>query len=335
MVPLRGSPYKASFAASTPVNHNTLNGPILPKYVTKVIEQSQSFMKESSHAANTKDKDLTEIMSLLSVVDAVNTVHVKQDIMMLQLDQLEETLNFLATKNLAKDSQVKQSKKLFDDWTSLKKLAKDIKKEITPIVASETQKNNVSIGKLEDELKTFIQEMRKRDFYKYECGRENALSKLEAVYSEVAAYQQKTEDFGFTAKKFDNPNLIDGCNKHIDSIKVELGNMKMLWDHISHCQQIFTGYLTASWAETQPFEMEDDVKKNMKILKDMKVDKRANAYGGILDEIKKWLIFLPLIAELADPAMRDRHWDMIRKKVGKDFTVDENLILESIYNLNL
>ena len=40
---------------------------------------------------------------------------------------------------------------------------------------------------------------------------------------------------------------------------------------------------------------EDLVKKLMKTLKDMKVDKRANAYNGILDEIKKWLNFLPLI----------------------------------------
>jgi len=177
--------------------------------------------------------------------------------------------------------------------------------------------------------------MRKRDFYKYECGRENALSKLEGVYAEVSTYEQKTLDFGFTSKKFDNPNLIDGCNKHIDSNKVELGNMKMLWDHISAVQQIFAGYLSASWAETEPFAMEDDVKKNMKILKDMKVDKRANAYGGILDEIKKWLIFLPLIAELADPAMRDRHWDAIRAKVGKQFTVDDKLVLNDIYALNL
>lgn len=27
-------------------------------------------------------------------------------------------------------------------------------------------------------------------------------------------------------------------------------------------------------------------------------------------------VFLPLIAELADPAMRPRHWDMIKKKCG-------------------
>jgi len=73
----------------------------------------------------------------------------------------------------------------------------------------------------------------------------------------------------------------------------------------------------------------------MKSLKDMKVDKKANAYAGILEEIKKWLVFLPLIAELADPAMRDRHWDDLKKKVGQQFTIDENLLLKHINDLNL
>lgn len=132
-------------------------------------------MKESSSQSNTKDKDLTEIKQLLGVVDAVKSVQDNSETMLLQLDQLEETLNFLSTKGLAKESQIKQSKKLFEDFTSLKKLAKDIKKEITPIVATETQKNNVQISKLEEELKQFIQEMKKRDFYRYDCGREPAL----------------------------------------------------------------------------------------------------------------------------------------------------------------
>lgn len=61
--------------------------------------------------------------------------------------------------------------------------------------------------------------------------------------------------------------------------------------------------------------MEDEVKKLQKTLKEMKVDKKANAYNGILEEIKKWLIFLPLIAELRDPAMRERHWQKLRDKV--------------------
>ena len=89
------------------------------------------------------------------------------------------------------------------------------------------------------------------------------------------------------------------------------------------------------WVTTQPFEMEDEVKKVMKTLKDMKVDKRCNAYAGILEEIKKWLVFLPLIAELADPAMRPRHWEDLKTKVGQQFTIDDNLLLKDIYDLNL
>ena len=81
--------------------------------------------------------------------------------------------------------------------------------------------------------------------------------------------------------------------------------------------------------------MEDQVKKLMKSLKDMKVDKRANAYNGILDEIKKWLNFLPLIGELRDQSMRDRHWDMIREKVQSNFVIDDKLYLKDIYELNL
>ncbi len=40
MVPLRGSPYTASFSASAKSEVNNLLGSVLPKYVTKVIETS-------------------------------------------------------------------------------------------------------------------------------------------------------------------------------------------------------------------------------------------------------------------------------------------------------
>ena len=154
---------------------------------------------------------------------------------MLQLDQLEETLNFLATKNSAKESQIKACKKLFDEWTNLKKLAKDIKKEVAPLVATETQRNTNQIAKLEEDMKGFGQDLKKREFYKYECGREAALQKLDAVYAEVAELEEKIANYGHTANKFGKPEIIDGCNRQADSIRNEIGNMKMLWDHISLC----------------------------------------------------------------------------------------------------
>jgi dynein heavy chain len=81
--------------------------------------------------------------------------------------------------------------------------------------------------------------------------------------------------------------------------------------------------------------MEDEVKTLFKTLKEMKCDKKCNAYIGITEEIKRWLVFLPLIAELRDDAMRERHWKAIKDKVQKDFHVDDKLLLRDVYNLNL
>ena len=37
--------------------------------------------------------------------------------------------------------------------------------------------------------------------------------------------------------------------------------MKALWDHIETCQQAFNRFMNNKWIDTQPFEMEDEVKK--------------------------------------------------------------------------
>lgn len=80
-----------------------------------------------------------------------------------------------------------------------------------------------------------------------------------------------------------------------------------------------------------PNDMDDDVKKLRKGLTDIKgVDRKSGTYQGLNEEIKKWAIFLPLLAELIDPAMiveDGRHWAKVKNTVGKEFTVDEKLCL--------
>lgn len=111
--------------------------------------------------------------------------------------------------------------------------------------------------------------------------------------------------------------------------------MNKLWDHISVCIAQFEGYMTAKWLETKPFDMEEEVKGLQKSGKELKVDKKCNAYLGVMEEIKKWLVFLPLIAELRDESMRDRHWAALKKEIQKDFNLDDKLTLRDVFNLNL
>jgi hypothetical protein len=77
--------------------------------------------------------------------------------------------------------------------------------------------------------------MKKRDFYKYECGKEQAEEKLRGVFGEIAEFETKIQDYGYVANKFGNASLIDNSVKQVDVIKLEVNNMRGLWEHISFC----------------------------------------------------------------------------------------------------
>ena len=107
-----------------------------------------------------------------------------------------------------------------------------------------------------------------------------------------------------------------------------LGSNQTLLNNIWRCMK-------SKWLDTKPYDMEEDVKKPQKVTKDIKCDRKCNAYLGLMQDIKNWFVFLPLIAELRDEAMRERNWSALKKAIKKDFNVDNKLTLRDVFNLNL
>jgi gas vesicle protein len=64
-----------------------------------------------------------------------------------------------------KETDQKSFMNINKNWSDVKKLAKDVKKEIQPLVDIEKDNNNKKIKTLEDEITQFTQEMRKREFF--------------------------------------------------------------------------------------------------------------------------------------------------------------------------
>lgn len=82
----------------------------------------------------------------------------------------------------------------------------------------------------------------------------------------------------------------------LEAIEVDANNMKALWNHIDFCMGTFKDYKETVWSKVQSLDWEEDVKKLMKSLKDIKVDRKSNVFLGINEEIKNWLTFLPLVS---------------------------------------
>jgi hypothetical protein len=135
--------------------------------------------------------------------------------------------------------------------------------------------------------------------------------------------------------KFGQPNLIEGCKGHVETITKELDGMKVLWEYIDKLQQCYAGWLQQNWTQCKPDDMDFECKNQNKALREMKVDKKSNTYMGIQDDIKKWLQFLMVISDVHSAGLRERHWDMVRKKVGVEFGAPETLTIQDVWGLNV
>jgi hypothetical protein len=74
MVPIRGSPYSASFIPGLKPADNTMTGSIMDKYLKKELDRLNNYMVDSKKEIMTKDKDLKDVKALLKVKDNVDSV---------------------------------------------------------------------------------------------------------------------------------------------------------------------------------------------------------------------------------------------------------------------
>ena len=92
LVPIRGSPYRASFSAKSQPQVNGLTGPAMNKYLQNGLEEIHTFISETTKGAQTKEKNLNDTKLLISVKDNVDSVFNLKDEIVLKLDCLDESL---------------------------------------------------------------------------------------------------------------------------------------------------------------------------------------------------------------------------------------------------
>lgn len=97
------------------------------------------------------------------------------------------------------------------------------------MVANENEKTQTMIKKFEDDLKGFIGDLKKREFYFYKTGVQESKIKIDCIQEEIQVFDQKIVDLGYNASKFGSPDLIQNAIKQVEGIKIEISNMEQLW----------------------------------------------------------------------------------------------------------
>jgi len=156
MVPIRGVPFSASFKNAASSKDNLLTGSAMDRHIKKELDRLANLMNDSKKELTTKDKDLKDVKALLKVKEHVEETQANTDLITLNIDQLDESLKLFQAHKLSKDSQLKSLTGINKHWVDLKKLCKETKKEIGPLVGQENDKNSFNIKRLEEDITQFI-----------------------------------------------------------------------------------------------------------------------------------------------------------------------------------
>ena len=339
---IRGSPFlKVKLTKKAPVKNTDIAGPGISSYITHTLNDIEKFINETKNVINIKNKNINEdVYSLLKVKEGLNSVTERKDETILALDTLEELLRSLEEKHeVHRDSDLKKTLKLIEEWKNLEKLANNVEKEIAGPLKNEGEKCKEQLVKFEEELKQYDQGIRKESFYIYKTGIDGAFKRLDEVKVQIEDFDKKVENFVYYTEMFGFPERIEQVNKNLDKVKTEVNAVRNLWAQIKKSEAKFNEYLERKWGEIVPSDMEEEIKKLRKEVTDLRgLDKKSLAYLGIVEDMKKWATFIPLLSELKDPSMDvpdQRHWKEVQTVTGKTFTVDEVTPLQIIWDLKL
>ena len=121
--------------------------------------------------------------------------------------------------------------------------------------------------------------------------------------------------------------------KQLKQCRKEIRMLKVLWDYINIVKTSILDWETTPWLEINVEQMEMDCKKFAKDIRSLDKEMRAwDAYGGAENQVKNMLTSLRAVAELQNPAIRDRHWAQLMQATGVRVCVCSQLwILPYLY----
>jgi dynein heavy chain, axonemal len=181
---------------------------------------------------------------------------------------------------------------------------------------------------------------------------ELTLDQVKPSYAIIDAFHHKKVP-GYDVRGFDNLIVIARDAKQLQEeqdlydlnvssyLKLQrsgeqLGYLKSCWDMVGTVMYTFTDWYKTLWDRIDVEFLSEETKKLQKDIKQLnKAVRNFEVYRLMEEKLRAMSTSLPLVGDLAHPAMRDRHWEQLMKATGKTFVKDDKFSLGDLLNLGL
>ncbi|EZA54880.1 Dynein beta chain, ciliary [Ooceraea biroi] len=280
--------------------------------------------------------------ALVSVMGYLLQVKERQPITDEMFQPLEETIELLKFYDQDIPEEVNVLlQELPEQWANTKKLALMVKQHVAPLQAGEVSRIRGRISAFDITITHYREAFRRYTFFKYDC--QNSYELLDEGHKEILMLERQMKDIQESASLFEVtvPEF-----KQLRQCRRELKMLKQLWDYVNIVQSSIEGWKTTPWRKIDVENMDIECKKFAKEIRAMDKEMRPwDTYVSLEATVKNMLTSLRAVAELQNPAIRERHWLQLMnstKKLGNmtpemtvRFVMDESTTLADLLELNL
>ncbi|XP_064890576.1 dynein axonemal heavy chain 9 isoform X6 [Columba livia] len=303
----------------------------LMDHVMHSLSDLDEFIKTSDKGLSKKVEkgDYDGLVEIMGHLLAVKERHSVTDAM---FEPLKQTVELLKTYEQELPEEVyKQLEELPEKWNNIKKLAIAVKQHVAPLQANEMTILRKSCAAFDVGQHRFRERFRKEAPFRFDTKKPYQL--LDTKHIEIKQMESAMTSIYESAGLFE---VMVPDYKQLKQCRKELCLLKELWDMISLVGTCLDDWQTTKWVDINVENMDLECKKFAREIRNLDKEVRAwDTFSGLDSKVKNMLTALKAVAELQNPAIRERHWNQLMQVTGVRFVMDSDTTLADLLKLNL
>ncbi|XP_008058125.2 dynein heavy chain 9, axonemal-like [Carlito syrichta] len=303
----------------------------LVDHVTHSLADLEVFIK-NSESGLLKKVEKGDFKGLVEIMGHLLAVKERQSCTDEMFEPLKQTIELLKTYEQELPEIVfKQLEELPEKWSNTKKMAIIVRQQVAPLQANEVTILRQKCTAFDVEQQQFWERFRKEAPFRFNSI--NAYQMLDVRHIEIQQMESTMASISESANLFE-VNVPD--YKQLKQCRKEVCQLKELWDTIGMVNSSIYAWETTLWRDINVETMDLECKQFARHIRNLDKEVRAwDAFSGLENTVRNTLTSLRAIAELQNPAIRERHWRQLMQATGVSFRMDKDTTLAHLLQLQL
>ncbi|XP_059764547.1 dynein axonemal heavy chain 9 [Balaenoptera ricei] len=303
----------------------------LVDYVTHSLADLETFIK-NSESGLLKKVGKGDFQGLVEIMGHLLALKEQQSSTDEMFEPLKQTIELLKTYGQElPETLFRQLEELPEKWNNIKKMAVTVRQQVAPLQANEVTLLRQRCAAFEAEQQRFWERFRREAPFRFDSTDPHQM--LDARHVEIQQMESTMASISASASLFE---VTVPDYKQLRQCRKEACQLKELWDTIGMVTSSIHAWETTTWMDINVEAMDLECKWFARHIRNLDKEVRAwDAFTGLESTVLNTLTSLRAVAELQNPAMRERHWRQLMQATGVTFTMDEGTTLAHLLQLQL